>query len=111
MQTPLAFRYCSAIFAVILTLLLLRTGGVRAAQKGAPIAIILPGGKGGIGFDDLEFSTPLQRVLVPAASTGTLDLIDPETSQVSSIGGFTAISKFAGGHGEGITSVDEGRGS
>jgi DNA-binding beta-propeller fold protein YncE len=37
-------------------------------------------------------------------------LIDPETRQVSSIRGFTSSSQFGGGHGEGITSVDEGRG-
>src|SRR5947209_4634295 len=41
---------------------------------------------------------------------GTLDLIDPETKHVTSIKGFAGTSDFGGGHGEGITSVDEGNG-
>jgi DNA-binding beta-propeller fold protein YncE len=86
------------------------TDAIRAADDAEFIAIALPGGEGGIGFDDFGFSSSLQKVLVPAGRTGTLDLIDPETRQVSSIRGFASSSQFGGGHGEGITSVDEGRG-
>src|SRR6266851_40978 len=97
--------------AVLMSVLL---GPIPAFVAGAqeeltPIA--LPGGEGGIGFDDLGFSASLRKVLVPAGRTGTLDLVDPETSEVVSIRGFaTSSSTFRGGHGEGITSVDEGRG-
>lgn len=71
--------------------------------------VALPGGTQGIGFDDLRFSSMLKKILVPAGRTGSLDLIDPTTSEVTSIGGFSAADKFGGGHGEGVTSADEGR--
>jgi hypothetical protein len=76
-----------------------------------PIKLALPGGDGGIGFDDLMYSPALHRVLAPAGRTGKLDLIDPKTQKVDSIGGFsTETDKFAGGHGEGTTSADAGGG-
>src|SRR5258705_2822568 len=76
----------------------------------APKTIPLPGGEGGIGLDDLRYSPSLQRVLVPAGRTGSLDLIDPATCTVTTISGFGATGSFAGGHGDGTTSVDEGAG-
>jgi hypothetical protein len=76
-----------------------------------PVALVLPGGDGGIGFDDLTFSASLQRVIAPAGRTGKLDLIDPKTQKVDSIAGFsTDADKFGGGHGEGTTSADVGAG-
>jgi hypothetical protein len=71
---------------------------------------VLPGGSGGIGFDDLRFSSKLQRVLAPAGRTGKLDLIDPKTQAVEAIEGFSSETSFGGGHGQGTTSVDEGAG-
>jgi DNA-binding beta-propeller fold protein YncE len=73
---------------------------------GQPIE--LPGGSDGIGFDDLQFSASLARVLVPGGRTGNLFLADPKTMNVSSIGGFSPSKSFGGGHEEGITSVTEG---
>lgn len=70
--------------------------------------IALPGGSAGIGFDDLGFSRALGRVLVPAGGTGSLDLVDPASGAVTVIGGLGAPGTFGGGHGEGLTSVDEG---
>jgi len=81
--------------------------GVPASAPAAQ-AVELPGGSGGIGFDDLQFSSSLKRVLVPGGRTGNLYLVDPETRSVSSIGGFSPSKTFGGGHGEGITSVSEG---
>lgn len=75
-----------------------------------PTTLALPGGDGGIGFDDLRFSPSLHRVLAPAGRTGKLDLIDPKTQAIESVGGFSSDKKFGGGHGEGTTSVDEGGG-
>jgi len=83
---------------------------LSASSAVAPVKLLLPGGKGGIGFDDLGFSPTLRRIMVPAGRTGNLDLIDPTSRQITSIGGFAVTSAFAGGHGEGITSVDEGKG-
>ncbi len=75
-----------------------------------PVPLALPGGAGGIGFDDLWFSPDLNRVLAPAGRTGRLDLIDPSTLAIESISGFSADEKFGGGHGQGTTSADAGAG-
>jgi DNA-binding beta-propeller fold protein YncE len=72
--------------------------------------IALPGGEGGIGFDDLRYSSRLGRVLVPAGRTGNLDLVDPDSGAVEAIAGFGKKESFSGGHGDGTTSVDEGAG-
>jgi DNA-binding beta-propeller fold protein YncE len=84
---------------------------LRPSEAATPRrAISIPGGAGGIGFDDLRYSRRLKRVLVPAGRTGVLVLIDPTTGAVDRISGFSESAGFAGGHGEGITSVDEGEG-
>src|SRR2546422_8827192 len=74
------------------------------------LAIRLPGGEGGIGFDDLRFSPQLDRILVPAGRTGNLDLVDPVSGEVEVIPGFGRRESYSGGHGDGATSVDQGRG-
>jgi hypothetical protein len=76
--------------------------------QAAPVP--LPDGNGGIGFDDLQYAATLGRVIVPAGRTGNLDLLDPNTRQVTPIPGFSTDAKFAGGHGEGTTSADAGNG-
>src|SRR5262249_21402525 len=89
------------------------SGADAAAQvvgSAAPSAIAIPGGDRGIGFDDLRFSRRLGRVLVPAGRTGNLCLVDPDTGAVQTIAGFGKAEGFAGGHGDGTTSVDEGAG-
>jgi DNA-binding beta-propeller fold protein YncE len=73
-------------------------------------AVAIPGGSAGIGFDDLRYSPALKRVLVPAGRTGTLVLIDPVNQALETIAGFSSTEGYGGGHGEGITSVDEGGG-
>jgi DNA-binding beta-propeller fold protein YncE len=72
--------------------------------------ISFPGVEGGIGFDDLGFAPTLHRVLVPGGRTGKLMLIDPEARRTEIISGFTQGAEYGGGHGEGITSADEGPG-
>src|ERR1051326_509792 len=63
-------------------------------------SVALPGGEGGIGFDDLGFGKASHRVIAPAGRTGKLDLIDPSNRKVTSIGGFT-VSDTKKGHGAG----------
>src|SRR5256885_1038299 len=75
----------------------------------APKSLPLPGGDGGIGFDDLGYSVELGKVLAPAGRTGKLDLIDPKTLNVESIGGFSQ-SESAHGHSDGTTSASSGGG-
>ncbi len=87
---------------------------VLAQQASSPapppggVAVELSGGSAGIGFDDLQFSARLGRVLAPGGRTGRLFLVDPKTLAVSFIEGFSPSETFGGGHGEGITSVTEG---
>ena len=92
--------------AAILVLLL--QASPPATPSDQPVAIELPGGSGGIGFDDLQFSARLGRVLAPGGRSGRLFLVDPKTLAVSFVEGFSPSGTFGGGHGEGITSVSEG---
>ncbi|HEY4231334.1 MAG TPA: hypothetical protein VGO79_14285 [Thermoanaerobaculia bacterium] len=96
---------CALIGPAILVLAL------QASSPAPPpggVAVELPGGSAGIGFDDLQFSSRLGRVLAPGGRTGRLFLVDPKTLAVSFIEGFSPSQTFGGGHGEGITSVSEG---
>lgn len=77
---------------------------------GAGTAYVLPNGAPGIGFDDLRYSRSLHRVIVPGGRAGVIALIEPETGRMTPITGFSASASFSGGHGFGVTSVDEGRG-
>jgi hypothetical protein len=85
-----------------------------AAESGAAAGgstVPLPGGGAGIGFDDMLFAPGIRKVLAPAGATGNLDLVDPDTMEVTAISGFSgSAGKYGGGHGEGTTSADEGRG-
>jgi hypothetical protein len=80
-------------------------GGIEVT----PVA--LPSGAPGIGFDDLRYAPVLKKVLAPAGRTGDLDLVDPVTSVVTAISGFSASTTFSvGSHSSGCTSADEGQG-
>jgi DNA-binding beta-propeller fold protein YncE len=83
-----------------------------ASCSGSPsgTTVDVPGGAGGIGFDDLRYSAALHRVLAPAGLTGTLALVDPDSLAVSTVPGFSATGSYDGTHDFGATSVDEGRG-
>src|SRR5215472_4301726 len=51
-------------------------------QKENPVkavAVSLPGGEQGIGFDDIVYAPALHQIIVPAAQTGRIYLIDPAT--------------------------------
>ena len=93
-----------------MTRLVLVAALLVAADSSAPSPLPLPGGDGGIGFDDLKFSPELQRVLVPAGRTGRLDLVDPATRSVEVVEGFSRSASRDRGHGEGATSADAGAG-
>src|SRR5436309_11580452 len=93
---------------VVLLALATAPGGAGEPSKATPIP--LPGGEGGIGFDDLSFAPTLGKLLVPAGRTGNLDLVDPVSRQIHPIAGFSAQGSFVQGHGEGTTSADFGRG-
>jgi hypothetical protein len=73
-------------------------------------AVAIPGGEGGIGFDDMVFSSELHKVLIPAGHTGKLYLIDPASFAMTSIGGFSSSAVMQKGHEVGISSADEDEG-
>ena len=80
----------SLVVLVSLALLLGMAGSARSddgkpkapGQKGNPVkavAVSLPGGEEGIGFDDIVYAPALHQVIVPAAQTGRVYLIDAAT--------------------------------
>jgi DNA-binding beta-propeller fold protein YncE len=73
-------------------------------------AVFMPNAEEGVGFDDLGFSNALHKVIVPGGQTGRIFLIDPDTKEITIIEGLKAEEKYKGGHGEGVTSADEGSG-
>jgi DNA-binding beta-propeller fold protein YncE len=95
-------------------IVLLLLGGFAAAVAAqsppAPPAIPVPGGEGGVGFDDLRFSPRLDRVIVPAGRTGSILLVEPGQWRIDRITGFSTQARPGGGRGVGVTSADEGRG-
>src|SRR5882724_6750221 len=95
---------------ILVALLALPTASGRAGEPSKAAPIPLPGGEGGIGFDDLSFAPTLGKLLIPAGRTGNLDLIDPVTRQIAPLAGFSSQGSFVQGHGEGTTSADFGRG-
>jgi DNA-binding beta-propeller fold protein YncE len=86
------------------------TTATHSTATSVVMAVVLPDGIGGIGFDDLRYDATLGQVLAPAGRTGNLDLIDPQTQTVTPIGGFSAQASFGGGHDDGPTSADSGHG-
>jgi hypothetical protein len=83
------------------------TGPAQAVDAGsAPVP--MPGGSGGIGFDDLRFSATLSTLLVPAGRTGSLDFVDPSSEAVSFVSGFSSQATYDGEDTFGVTTADEG---
>jgi len=84
----------SSLVALVLPALLLLLGmaGSVRSDDGKPkapgqtenpvkaVAVSLPGGEERIGFDDIVYAPALHQVIVPAAQTGRVYLIDPATS-------------------------------
>src|SRR6266540_621788 len=86
------------------------TPAPQSATTPSVMAVALPDGSGGVGFDDLRYDATLGQLLVPAGRTGNVDLVDPSTQAVTPITGFSAQPRFNGGHDDGPTSADAGRG-
>jgi DNA-binding beta-propeller fold protein YncE len=85
-------------------------GALLLAAGESMTPLPLPGGEGGIGFDDLRFSPELGKVLVPGGRSGRLDLVDPKTRAILAIEGFTSSRDGGRGHSQGTTSADFGDG-
>jgi hypothetical protein len=73
-------------------------------------AVAIPGGKDGVGLDDIHFSPSLHKVLLPAGRTGKLYMIDPSSLAMTSVEGFSSSTENKKGQKVGISSADEGEG-
>jgi DNA-binding beta-propeller fold protein YncE len=80
-----------------------------AANPARLTQVPLPSGTIGAGFDDINYSPDLHRVLVPSGRTGRLFLLDPATGTMDAVEGF-GTEPPPGGHGGGTTSADAGAG-
>jgi DNA-binding beta-propeller fold protein YncE len=56
--------------------------------------VMLPRGAPGIEFDDIQFGPGLRKVIVPAGRTGSVVLIDPDTSAMIEIKGLQGSDKY-----------------
>jgi DNA-binding beta-propeller fold protein YncE len=65
---------------------------------------------GGIGFDDLIYSSEARAVLAPAGATGCVALFDSTSLAKNPRCGLSASGSYSGGHGDGVTSADVGAG-
>ena len=80
------------------------------AEQAESTPVPLPDGAPGIGFDDLQWSAALDRVIVPAGRAGYVGLLDPRSNRVTRLGELSATDAYAGGHGFGATSAIEAEG-
>jgi hypothetical protein len=87
----------------VVPVLSLILAGVLLAE---PVAVPIPGGEGGVGFDDLLFSAPLRRFIVPGGRTGSVFLMDPATRRLEPVGALSKVPTWNSGHGQGATSAD-----
>jgi len=81
-----------------------------AAGDYDPQSVVLPGLEDGNGFDDLRYSVGLKKLLAPGNFSGNIYVIDPETLEVETIGGFSSAAAWDGGDMQGPASVEEGDG-
>lgn len=87
-----------------------RTADAGKASEPERSAVPLPDGEPGIGFDDLQWSATLDRVIVPSGRAGYVGLLDPRSNQVTRLGDLSAADSYAGGHSVGATSAVEAEG-
>jgi outer membrane protein assembly factor BamB len=98
-------RRAAALASLVLVLM------AAAPPEPKPADLAVPGGEGGIGFDDLRFAPALSGILVPAGRTGMLHLLDAAAGRFTrSVQVGSTTKEYKGGHGEGVTSADAGGG-
>lgn len=95
--------------ALLPSILLAAVSMLPAFAVSAPLApqsvIKIPGGEHGIGFDDIGYATPLNRIMIPAGDTGNLVMIDPVTNTLTVIPGVATALVYAKQRREGTSSA------
>ena len=81
-----------------------------AAASAGTTLLRIPGGTHGLGFDDLGYAPALGRVLVPAAQSGALVLVDPANDSLRVLAHVAPVGGTVIGHDAGTTSADYGEG-
>src|SRR5215471_14258990 len=101
-----------ALAALVLSAAAALAGPVSArGSDRSPTIVQLENGRAGIGFDDVLYDRPTNRLYVPGGRSGNLFAIDPAKARSSVlVSGFSRTPKWDGGHDFGITSVSAGRG-
>lgn len=80
------------------------------SRPSVPEVIKIPGWTGALEFDDLCFAKDMNRIVLPAAASGKIALVDPESRAVETIDGFGSPAADGRGTEGGSTSADEGGG-
>ena len=109
-----ASRRCSIIAGMACTLfaLLAPSAMARPAEpNGAPVVLRIAGGAGGLGFDDMGYSRALGRILIPAAGSGNLVLVNPAGNHMTVLRRIAPPARGdVGSHDAGTTSASFGAG-
>ncbi len=85
-------------------------GDAAAPERPDSSTLVLGDGTVGIGFDDLQYSAALDRLLVPAGRAGFVGLVDPLTEKMTRLGEFATTDTYVSGHDFGTTSAIEAEG-
>ncbi len=102
---------CSAPFtAAHLLFGMILMAGTSSAIAASTHRIQLPHKGSGLGFDDMTYAPSLHRVLVPAAQSGSLALIDPASQKLSEWRHIVPSGQGADHDDAGTTSADVGDG-
>jgi hypothetical protein len=84
------FSKVQFIAALLLIGMVLSGCDLRLNPSSLPVSVVnLPFDQSNISFDDISFDARMERVIVPAAETGMLALIDPVTQNIQLIQGFS----------------------
>ena len=83
---------------------------ITSAAGAGTTLLRIPGGTHGLGFDDIGYAPALGRVLVPAAQSGALVLVDPANDSLRVLAHVAPVGGTVIGHDAGTTSADYGEG-
>lgn len=98
--------------ALLLMTVLLAACDLRLNPTSLPTSIVeLPFGQTQVSFNEIIYDSRLQRIIVPAAETGALAIIDPATQDITQvIQGFTGRADNSGESAIGATSAAVAKG-